>query len=189
MSHTDENWRDLVRALHDRPDNSQETYGCAALAMTNKLLAEAVEFMHQNAKLLEKHAGRLNMLDEGQQGDAVDHESHRKRLDDHHDRLIAQRKRLDAMEEGRQTGMSAPPETQQATETPEPIGQAWVCLAGGQFWWDTLEPGGDGAAHDACIEVARKLFYPDPLPPGKAVLVNLVPVPVEPADEGKDASA
>ncbi len=181
---------------------SQGTYGCAALVMTNKLLAETVGFLHQNGMLLakhreqlEEHRGRLAMLAHAQR-------MAEKRLDKHHDRLMVQRKRLDgierrlggtdgevakafqqladrldALEQGRQTGMSAPPECQQATEKPKRIGQAWVFWGCDQWWWDTLEPGGDTAARNACYNRAIKLFEPSDPPRGKLVLVNLNRVP------------
>ncbi len=240
MSHTDENWQDLVRALHVRPDQSQETSGCAGLAITNRLLLEAVEFMDQNAKLLEKHSQRLDALEETQQGHAVDHDSYRERLDAldkqvellpayinvqqahaacidadrkrldaleaqgaAHARELAQHclalktgqrvcgdgdlfnaigARLDALEQERQTGMSAPP---------EPIGQAWVYREdNGQVWLNTLivetTTNALPTATAACKACAGNLFYPGDPPPGRPVLVNLVPVE---SDERKDASA
>ena len=79
------------------PDPTQKSWW-AALAATNKLLAAAVEFMHRKAKLLvehatrlEEHGGRLTVLAQAQRlGE--------KRLDKHHDRLLADRKRMDGIE-------------------------------------------------------------------------------------------
>ena len=177
MSNADENWRNLVRALHAHADHSQETktHGCAALAVTNKLLAETVGFLHQNANLLEKHKQRLDALDK-----QVELLPAYIRVQTAHAACIdADRKRLDAMEKELAQGRGdAEEEGEQgkAAEQPEPIGQAWVYRSDGETFWGTLVGGGGTIARQACLTQVACVFHPAELPPGRAVLVNLVPV-------------